>query len=482
MNIEQLTQIFDAQAASALSPMVALTVGLILLLGLEILPSLAHLRPFLFVGTILVAAWCQLSLLFAPVGEVMASSYISSTASAGWGLIFLASALVAWTFGQRYYKTNRTFLGEHDVLMLASVLGMTLMAGSRDLLTFFVGLELLSIPLYCLAAFRRSNNASVEAGLKYFVLGAFASATFLYGAALVYTATGTISLTALEGLAEAGRLDSSLCLVGLALILSSLFFKAGVVPFHLWVPDVYQGSPTPVTALMATGTKAAAIAFLLQLMPILPHGSATLLAIVAVLTMAIGNLSALMQSDLKRMLAYSGVAHAGTVLLAVAGGVAGDPEHAATGAALYYLAAYVFTAGGAFGLISWLEADGERFTRIESLKGLARRRPGVAAGMALFMLSLGGIPITGGFLGKWLVFSVAVRADMVGFALAGILMSVVALGYYLRVVVAMYMQPAPEGQAPPMTRRPSAAMAAAVCAAMVLVLGVLPGLLLDRLL
>lgn len=471
MNMENLRSFFDDAALTGVAPMVTLTVGVLLLLIIETIPSLTKWRPAVFVASVLAALWAEIGIAREPLGPILGGSFDADRASALWGILFLASTLVAWSFGQRYYKSNRTFLGEHDVLMLCTPIGMMLMAGAEDLVVFFVGLELLSIPLYCLAAFRRARNASVEAGLKYFVLGAFAAALFLYGAALTYAATGTLSLANLRGLG----VNSTLGMTGVGLMIASLFFKVSVVPFHLWVPDVYQGSPTPVTTLMATGTKAAGFAFLLKLTFLLPQGAAPVIAAIAVLTMAVGNLGALVQEDLKRMLAYSGIAHAGTLLLVIAGALAGDPEGHATTAALYYMAAYVFTAGGAFGLISWLEADGEHFTKIASLRGLAHRRPGIAAALALFMLSLGGIPATGGFLGKWFVFSVAVRSGLVGFSIVGVLLSVVALGYYLRVIVAMYMEPEPEGQAPPVTRRFSASLATAICAAMVLVLGLLPG-------
>jgi len=477
MSAEAFNQLFNGAAGLAVSPLITLSIGVVLLLVVEITPSIRQLRPVVFLGSILAAIWCQ-ALVFADApGLVLDGTFMADRASAAWGMIFLCSTLIAWAFGQRYYKVNKTFLGEHDTLMLCTPIGMMMMASAMNLIVFFIGLELLSIPLYCLAAFRRSRNDSVEAGLKYFVLGAFAVAFFLFGSSLVYTATGTLSLVELrsvEALAPIG-------VVGIGLMLASLFFKISVFPFHLWVPDVYQGSPTPVTTLMATGTKAAAFAFLLNMTFLLPGTSATIVGFIAILTMAVGNLGALVQKDLKRMLAYSGIAHAGTVLLVVAGAIAGDPAHHEAQAAIYYMAAYVFTAGGAFGLLSWLEADGEHFTSIDSLRGLAGRRPKTAAALTLFMLSLGGIPATGGFLGKWFVFSVAVRADLIGFALAGVLLSVVALGYYLRVVVALYMEPEPEGQAPPLTQRMSAAFATGVCALMVLVLGLLPGLVIDRL-
>ncbi len=247
------------------------------------------------------------------------------------------------------------------------------------------------------------------------------------------------------------------------------------------MPDVYQGSPTPVTTLMATGTKAAGFAFLLQIVFLLPASAAALVSWIALLTMAAGNLGALAQTDLKRMFAYSGIAHAGTLLLAVAGGLAGDPHPGgATQAALFYMAAYVFTAGGAFGLIAWLEEQGEPVT-LDSIRGLARRRPGIAAAMTVFMLSLGGIPATGGFLGKYLIFSVAVRADLIAFAVAGVLLSVIALGYYLRVIVVLYMQPVPEEHEPPRTNRWSASLVGGLCAAFVLAMGLFPSLFLELL-
>ena len=477
---------FDVNTWFALAPLIALTSGALLALLFDVLPPLVKLRPVAFFGGIAAAAGFQLALLAGDTvpGLVLEGSYLADRVTASWGLIFLTSLVLAQLFGARYYREERPYVPEHDILMLCSVIGMTIVAGAQDLLTFFIGLELLSVPLYALASFRRVRNASVEAGLKYFVLGAFMAGVFLFGTALVYVGTGTFALAELRALTE----HSPIVLMGLGLVLASLFFKLSAFPFHLWTPDVYQGSPTPVTALMATGTKAAAFAFLLNAAGVLPRSAAATVAVVALATMAIGNLGALVQSDLKRLLAYSGIAHAGTLLLVVAGLLASDParflelESGAYQAALYYMAAYVFTAGGAFGLIALLEADGERFTNLDSRRGLARRRPGIAAAMTLFMLSLGGIPATGGFLGKWFVFSVALQAELYVVAAIGVLLSVVALAYYLRVIVAMYMQPATEGQAPPVTNRFGASIGLAVCSAMVLLLGLAPGLFLGTVL
>jgi len=369
--------------------------------------------------------------------------------------------------------------------MLAAPVGMMLMVGAGDLVVFFVGLELLSIPLYALAAFRRARADSVEAGIKYFLLGSFSSALFLYGAALLYGATGTVALEGADGLLAKAALDgffTPLSIAGTSLIAASLFFKVSVFPFHMWVPDVYEGSPTPVTALMATGTKAAAFGMLVGILPLMPAGAALTVAGIALITMALGNLGALVQTNLKRMLAYSGIAHAGTLLLVIAGGMAGADGRAATLAVLYYMGAYLFTAAGAFGIVSLLESDGRKFLELDNLRGLARSRPGVAAALSLFMLSLGGIPATGGFLGKWFAFSVLVKSGMIWVAVLGVLMSVVALGYYLRVIVVMYMQEAPEGQPSPTTLRPlTAGVATLCCCIFVLALGVAPGWFLNLL-
>ncbi|MBL8862087.1 MAG: NADH-quinone oxidoreductase subunit N [Planctomycetes bacterium] len=473
MNPDIAQRILSQATLDASGPFLALALGVLVLVFLELLPALAALRQIVFLGSLAAAAWAATRTLFGPEIAAFEGTYVANSTTSWWALLFVASALIAWIFGRRYYRDEARFEGEHDILLLTAASGMVLMAGSRDLLVFFVGLETLSVPLYALSGFRRARRESVEAGLKYFVLGAFAAAIYLMGAALLYAGTGTIALAGFQERSE--LLETPLALTGLALIAASLFFKISVFPFHLWVPDVYQGAPSPVTTFMATGTKAAAFAFLLPLSFALPPESAGLVAAIALITMAAGNLGALVQTDMKRLLAYSGVAHAGTMLLALAG-MHADPESGgASQAVLFYMAAYTFTAGGAFGLLTMLETQGGRPVTIDGLRGLARQRPGVAAALALFMLSLGGIPATGGFLGKYLVFSVAVRADMIAAAVVGVLISVVALGYYLRIIVAMYMQPEDATRPVPAESRPLSSAMALACAAMVLVLGVLPG-------
>jgi NADH-quinone oxidoreductase subunit N len=484
------SNLLDPSARTALLPLCALTLGVLACLGADLHRSLSRLRPLLVLASLAACAWFQARILVSPIGTVLRGSLHADTTSAAFGLVFVAGGLVAWLASQGYYRRDpKAPLAEHDALLLAALAGMTLMSASNDLLVFFVGLELLSLPLYALVSFRRSQAASVEAGLKYFLLGAFASALYLFGTALLYTSSGTIGLDGLYQFVRDGSAaghvgsGSDLALYGAALIAASLLFKLSVFPFHAWVPDVYQGSPTPVTALMATGTKAAAFAFLLKACFLLPASASTTLAFLAVATMAIGNLGALAQNDLKRMLAYSGIAHAGTLLLAVAGELGGDPAAGgATRAILFYLAAYVFSAGGAFAVIAALEAGGQRFTRLENLRGLWERKPLAALALALFMLSLGGIPGVGGFWGKWYVFEVLIRADMNLWAIAAILLSVVALAYYLRVVIALFMQPAPEGVVAPRFEHPTAiGMSMALCVAAVLVTGLMPTLVLAYL-
>jgi len=481
-NLESLYgNLFTPAAATATMPILALGVGILLYLLTDIITPLRATKGFTFVATVAVALGLELRILMmeeAP-GAVLDQTFSATPATAMLGCVLLAGALLAWAYARGYYRESAPFQSEHDALILSSTAGMLMMVGATDLIVFFVGLELLSIPLYALAAFQRSKRASVEAGLKYFLLGAFSSGLFLYGASLFYVSTGGLSLA----VAGDASLTAPMSLAGLALITASLFFKVSVFPFHMWVPDVYQGSPTPVTALMATGTKAAAFGFLvLHLMPILPTSAATQVGVLALITMAIGNLGALVQTDLKRMLSYSGIAHAGALLLIVAGGLASGESVAPTRAVVFYLVAYLFTAMGAFGIISLLESDGSRFTKLDSLRGLSRTRPGLAAALALFMLSLGGIPATGGFLGKYFAFMVLVEANMIGIAMLGALMSVIALGYYLRVIVTMYMQPVDESSQAPRTTRPmSAGLATLVCVLFVLLTGLLPGLFLGPL-
>jgi NADH-quinone oxidoreductase subunit N len=351
--------------------------------------------------------------------------------------VILLGALLSILLALDFVRAHHLEQGEFYALLLASVVGMILMATATDLIVIFLALEVLSLPLYILAAFKRADARSLEAGLKYFLLGAFSSAFFLYGIAFIFGATGSTNLTKIAAaLTQYPRND--LLIVGAGLLLVGFAFKVALVPFHWWTPDVYDGAPTVVTAFMSVAVKAAAFgaffrAFLIAL-PALAFDWRIVLAVIAVLTMTLGNIAALLQSNIKRMLAYSSIAHAGYILIAlVAMGAQG------VSSALFYLLAYTLTNVGAFGAVIAL-SDGERERlEIRDLGGAARQYPLIAAMFAIFMLSLAGFPPLAGFTGKFLLFSAAVETGWGWLAVIGVLNSLVSVYFYLRPVVQMYM-------------------------------------------
>jgi NADH-quinone oxidoreductase subunit N len=331
--------------------------------------------------------------------------------------------------------------GEYYALVLFATAGMGIMSSAAELMTAFIGLEMSSISTYILAGYRRDAPRSNESAMKYFLLGSFATAFFLYGVALVYGATGTTELThmTLTALPEARTLFK----VGLALIFVGLAFKVAAAPFQLWTPDVYEGAPTPVTALMSAGPKAAAFALLLRILASV-SGAASFwfwaLWISAVLTMFVGNLAAVVQTNVKRMLAYSSIAHAGYILVALAAAAATDQMALGIAAVLYYLAVYALMKLGAFMMVSQLGGEAERHLELDDFYGLASRQPVAAACFSLFLLSLLGLPVTAGFVGKFYIFDSALASHLVWLAVLVALNSVVGLFYYLRVIVVMYMR------------------------------------------
>lgn len=379
--------------------------------------------------------------------------FVADSFSGFMNMIALVSAAISILLGIDYMRRTGNNRGEFWSLLLLSTAGVMFMASANDLIVIFIALELLSIPLYIMAAFRMDNAKSEEAGMKYFVLGAFASAFLVYGSALIYGATGTTNLPEIfSSVANIVSTDSSAIfylLVGTALIIVGLGFKVAVVPFHMWTPDVYEGAPTPVTAFMSVGAKVGGFAALLRVlvtaMPILIADGQTLpiwqntVMVVAALTLIVGNFVALSQTNIKRMLAYSSIAHAGYILMAVA--AAASPQHAdlATQGALVYMLAYTFTNLGAFAVAIAIEKNDGTGTHLDDFKGLARSKPVLAAMMAIFMFSLTGIPLTAGFTGKWFVFQASVSAGLIPLAVIGVLTSVVSAFYYVRIIVNMYL-------------------------------------------
>ena len=369
----------------------------------------------------------------------------------------LISILLSWD----YLNRADIHRGEYYILMLLASSGAMFMVGANDLVVVFVALELLSIPLYIMAAFhsiKRDGSPqalkSEESGMKYFILGAFSSAFLVYGSALVYGATGTTNIPEIFTIAQSviGTTSSATfyLIVGSALLFVGLGFKVAVVPFHMWTPDVYEGAPTPVTAFMSVTAKIGGFAAMLRVMVtglsvfVLADGDPAAwqatLSIVAILTLVLGNFVAISQVNLKRMLAYSSIAHAGYILIAVtAAGTAGI-GNVATQGALVYMLAYMFTNLGAFGVVLAIEKEDGSGINLEDLVGLSQSRPMLAMAMAIFMLSLTGVPLTAGFVGKFMIFSSAIQAGLYGLAIIGVLTSVVSAFYYMRVVVNMYLR------------------------------------------
>ena len=430
----------------ALCAVLALSAGTLLLLLLELLPgrSSGSRSAVVTILTLLAAAASVLR-----VGDARRSIFGGMFVHDGFTVFFtvlfcaigVVSVLISWD----YVKRLRLPAAEYYALLLSATLGMVVMAASNDLITVFLGLELMSLALYVMVGSRRGQLESNEAALKYFLLGAFASGFLLYGIALLYGATGSTDLRAIAAfMSDSPLSESPLFLVGALLLLVGFGFKVAAVPFHMWTPDAYEGAPTSVTAFMSAGAKAAGFAALLRVagtaLSVTDTDWRPLLSWIAAITMTVGNVSALLQNNVKRMLAYSSIAHAGYVLVAVAaGGTDG------TAAAVFYLAVYSFMNLGAFGILAILGRDQDERVLVSDLAGLGFRQPLIGLAMTVFMISLGGIPPTAGFMGKIYVFGAALDAGMVPLVIAGVLNSVISVFYYLRITVAMYMTEEPAG-------------------------------------
>jgi NADH-quinone oxidoreductase subunit N len=389
--------------------------------------------------------------------------------------LFLLTGALSVLIAVNYLERTGLQRAEYYYLMMFSISGMMLMGMANDLILVFLALELLSIPLYILSGFAHPNTASEEAGMKYFLLGAFSSGFLVFGVALLYGATGSTALPAvLEGLGEGGAFAAG----GVALLLVGFAFKVAAVPFHMWTPDVYEGAPTAVTAFMSVGAKiggfAAMIRVFISALPDMADTWMVAVAVIAALTMILGNVVALAQRNVKRMLAYSSIAHAGYIMIAVA---ASPGSADAVPAGLFYMMAYLFTNLGAFAVVIALEQREGRGLDLSDYRGLWARSPWLAAALAYFMLSLTGVPPTGGFSGKFFLFRSAVEADLVWLAIVGVVTSVISGYFYLRLVFLSFMYP-PEGELE-LHASPGIDLTVGVTLLATLVLGVLPGAWFD---
>jgi len=441
INVAQLFQTINL--ATIMPEIILSVVGMVLLLVNVFVPSKSkgYLAWLSLAG--LVAAGYSAAIGWGQTIESFSGSVVLDNFAIFFKLIFVVAAGLAVLISDQYMEREGCNHGELYPLVLFTTVGMMLMASGTDMMTIFLGLELMSISLYVLAGFNRANVKSNESGLKYFLLGAFSTGFLLYGMALVYGATGSTRIAAIATAAAQMQAPSTMFLIGALLILTGFAFKIAAAPFHMWTPDVYEGAPTPITALMSAGPKAAGFAAFLRMFlvafPTLHADWSDLLWVLAVLTMTVGNITALRQDNIKRMLAYSSIAHAGYALV-------GFTAANATGISgiLFYMLSYAFMNIGAFAVVVLVAKQGETNGNVQDFAGLGHKRPALAAVMTLFLFSLAGMPPTAGFIGKFYLFSGAVEAGYVWLAIIGVLNSAASVYYYLRVMVFMYMKPSEE--------------------------------------
>ena len=390
-------------------------------------------------------------------------------------ILFLVAAAITVLMSVRYLEVEGASPGEYYFLILCATLGMMIMAGGIDLVTIFIGLETMAVSFYILAGFIKPSQRSNEAAVKYFLLGAFSLGILLYGMSLMYGLSGTTNLRVMAT-RFAGQEQNPLLVLAVILVVAGVGFKIAAVPFHMWAPDVYEGAPTPITAFLSVGSKAASFAMLLRIfvegLPAMSGDWRLLFYVLSIVTMTVGNFAAVTQSNLKRMLAYSSIAHAGYVLIGVVAGTARGVT-----AMLIYLLVYSFMQLGAFAVIVLLRREDVVGDELKDFSGLHVRNPFAAFAMLLFMLSLGGIPPTAGFMGKFWLFSSAIDAGYYWLAVIGVLNSAVSLYYYVRVVVFMYLKKETIGSEPKAT--PALAVTLAIAVAATLILGVYPRLLFE---
>ena len=434
----------------------------------------AVLGWFSLVG-IIIAAYVSTELMTMS-GSFFDGTFLLDPFSTYFKFVFYVACGLGILVSINYLKIEEIHRGEYYALMLFATSGMMMMASAGDLITIYLGLELMALSIYILAGFMRRDSRSNEAAIKYLVLGAFSSGIMVYGMSLLYGLSGTTKLPGILAFLHGADLTNPVLFLAMIMLIVSFGFKVAAVPFHMWVPDVYEGAPTPVTAFMSAGPKVAGFAVLLRLFlytlePLHGHSTA-ILAGLAVLTMAVGNILALSQTNIKRMLAYSSIAHAGYALVGLA---AGGPEGAAS--VMLYVCIYALMNMGAFGVVIMLRKAGKRGEEITDFAGLGKTNKTAAFLMLIFMFSLTGIPPLAGFVGKFFIFKAAVQAGLVWLAVVGVLFSAISAYFYLRVIMVMYMS---EPKAPiELSTAPSLALALAISATAVIVIGVYPTNLLN---
>jgi NADH-quinone oxidoreductase subunit N len=457
----------------ALLPLVILAGAALLLLMLE---AFLKSKEKTYLGYIAAAALVGCGYTFVRFWNKQLSFFKGSlkfdNPSLLFGFLFLLTGLFVILISLKYVSLVLTNIGEFYPLLLFGLAGLVIMATSVNLLVIFLGLEVLSVSSYALAGLRLKEAKSSEAAVKYFLLGSFAGAFFVFGLALLFGASGSVDIPALAQCLAPGSATAWLGLAGLALVLASLAFKIALVPFHMWTPDVYEGAPTPVAAFFSVGPKAAGFAVLLRLLsPYWKTGFRSgmmfwILYVLAALTMVVANLAALRQTNVKRLLAYSSIAQAGTILVAV---LAGDPEKL-----LFYLGVYVFMNLGAFAAVSALGRRDAESVELDDYAGLGFKYPWLGATLSIFLLSLAGFPPTAGFLAKFYVFSSAVRQGLTPLVIIGVLASLVSVYYYLKIIVFMYMRP-PSHEVEAGLQSPELFLVLFLCLYGVLQLGINPG-------
>lgn len=460
-----------------ITPLIVVGVGILISVVIEMYSSKSEIIiPWLSIIVFMIAGIYSLY----NIGEVVKSVFNDMVAVGGnvhlFYFIFNIGAALVCLLSIDYIKKYGTYYGEYYILIQSSVLGMMLMAGAKDLLVIFLGLEIMSVSFYVLAGLNRKRLSANEASLKYFLLGAFATGFIVYGIALIYGSAQTTSLDLITANFN-GLISNLLFVAGVLLFLIGFSFKIAAFPFHMWVPDVYQGSSTTIAGLFSTGGKAAAFSsILITMIAIFTNNAQNIftpyLAVIAVLSMLFGSIVAIAQENIKRMLAYSSISHAGYLTIGLAAG-----NQDAVAGIIFYLAAYTFMNLGAFGIIALIEGEEETNLTISSYAGLASRKPFLAALLSLFMFSLAGIPPFAGFFGKYYIFIAAVQSGLTWLAVVGVISSAISVYFYLRIVVLMYFkEPALE---PKYNSSVTGLFAVILASLLVILLGIFPGSVLQ---